>query len=366
MLERITMPGIELPRLYIAENKKDAELAREKGVPFIMWKHGKELLLKTLLLPTMKKLFPHIDWKSVHPDVKVRSINVETPGKLEDPIDLDDVPEEVEDWHADDSRYVPMEGDTIERTSDFSNSKREFSGDGRYHAARTELDVYAYIGDLSSQVNLDVLQKLSLMPSFIGDIMDCIKRNVVAGTIWSEGYNKKKGACVGNYDRTGQLKNLIIVDISCSIPIGIAATMLCLVDTLRTQVCADLIITGGKSRFYPYGCDLPTAQEIRNTIPRAQECVEFYAILKKHIAGNHYGHVISFGDNDSPARVARWEHEDDEYAKSNEILANTIVEEVHNYHTRSRDRTGYVEWCFRLAKKPLEHFDCSWCHVIDR
>lgn len=370
MLQRITLPGIELPRLYMAENKNDAEIAREKGIPYIVWRQGKDSLLKTLLLPTLKKMFPHIKWNNMIGIPKTRSVIVNVKGNTISPIDEDIIPDDVEDWHASgdiDSTY--NEDDIVDKTVDIAENKREIYSDGRSNDPVEELDVYAYLGDLSSQVNLEVLQELKLMPSFIGDIMDCIKKNVIAGTLWSDGYNKKKGACVGNYDRAGQLKNLIIVDISHSIPIGIAATMLCLIDTLRTQVCADLIITGGKSRFYPYGSDLPTAQGIRNTIPRSQECVEFYAILKKHIRGNHYGHVISFGDDDCPARIARWKfttEEADNFLKDNEFLEGTVVEEVHNYHTFKRGRTGYVEWCFHLAKTPKESFDNTWCHFISK
>lgn len=192
--------------------------------------------------------------------------------------------------------------------------------------------------------------------------MDCIKTNVVTGTLWSEGWNKKKGAALGNFDRTGELRNLIIVDISGSIPIGISSTMLTLIDTLRSQVHADLIITGSKSRFYPYEGELPSPQEIRNTIDRGNEAKEFYAILRDHIAGHHYGHVISFGDNDCPAHHVYYL---DSKMQEEPFMAGTIVEHVHHYHVHSHCHdTGYALWTNNLASKPLKSHDNSWCSVI--
>lgn len=373
MLERVTMPGIELPRLYIAENKADAELAMKKGVPFIRWKQGKELLISLLLMPTLKKMFPHILWDRVTEVPKSRSIIVETPsdGRTDRTITLDKDFHAGEDHHDGGSFMPNLDEDQVyEESAVYADDYRQFTNNGEYCRSYEQVDLSVHIGDLSSQVNLDILQNLKLMPKFIGDIMDCIKTNVVAGTMWSEGWNKKKAAPLGNFDRTGELRNLIIVDISASIPIGISSTMLTLIDTLRTQVHADLIVTGGKSRYYPYEKELPTPQEIRNTIPRSNEAYEFCAILRDHVAGHHYGHVISFGDNDCPAN---WLETDVRRGKKDELgcefvevpmLQSTIVEEVHHYHVSQLRDTGYALWTNDLPHKPKVEHDCKWCRVI--
>lgn len=370
MLERVTMQGIELPRLYIAENKADVDLAMKNGLPFVRWKQGKEKLISLMLMPVLKKMFPHILWNKVHNVPKSRSIIVETPssGSTDMEIELDPSFKSGTD-HADGGSIMPDEGETYTVNAIHASDFRQFGNDGSIAGDNYErIDLSVHVGDLSSQVNLDVLQNLKLMPQFIGDIMDCIKTNVVAGTLWSEGWNKKKGAALGNYDRTGQLRNLIIVDISGSIPIGISSTMLMLVDTLRSQVHADLIITGSKSRYYPYEGELPTPQEIRNTIARGNEAKEFLAILRDHIVGHHWGHVISFGDNDCPAN---WVGHDFRMGTSfkdvNPQMAGTTVEHVHHYHVeRWGKKTGYALWCHDLAKKPDVSFDTSWCNVISR
>ena len=65
MLQRVMLDGIELPRLYIAENKSDAELAMSKGIPFIRWTRGQDELIKILLRPVLEQMFPHISWNAV-------------------------------------------------------------------------------------------------------------------------------------------------------------------------------------------------------------------------------------------------------------------------------------------------------------
>lgn len=365
MLERVTMPGIEFPRLYIAENREDVRLARENGVPFVRWRHGKDKLIALMLMPVLKKMFPYIDWNRVSNAPKSKSIIVERPlsSNKEFYIEIEDDFHAAKYHHSDES-YIPnMKDDEVFNVDvGYSNDYREFTGDGPTESIHEKVDLSVHVGDLSSQVNLDVLQNLKLMPKFIGDIMDCIKTNIVAGTLWNEGWNKKKGAAVGNFDRTGELRNLIIVDISGSIPIGISSTMLTLIDTLRSQVHADLIITGSKSRFYPYEGELPNPQEIRNTIFRNNEAKEFYAILRDHIAGHHYGHVISFGDDDCPANHVRFLSKEE---GQKPFMAGTIVEHVHHYHVHSCDRdTGYALWTNELANEPLKSYDTSWCSVI--
>jgi hypothetical protein len=231
-----------------------------------------------------------------------------------------------------------------------------------------KLDISDYVGDMTSYVDLEVLQKLRLMPAFIGDILDCVRINVGSGLHWREGYNKRLGLAVGRFNASGQLPNLVILDVSGSIPRGISATMIALIDTLRTQLSADLIITGSNSRFYPMGSELPSPQEIRNQFGYGNESYDFFSILTKNIRGKHYGHVFSFGDNDTP------DYQHFKYAKQYS-LEGTRVEHVHHYHTGIThrrcegvdERTGYAKWCHLLGgTEPTASFDTSWCRVIDK
>lgn len=379
MLQRVMIDGIELPRLYIAENKSDAELAMSKGIPFIRWTQGQDMLIKILLRPVLERMFPDIKWTKVlgrrrrfRTEVTItENVGSELHDQAELGIRLDKDGEVIKKNEGDEVEGMPMrdvyedEDGMLVESSGASGDERLFYGGGGDVIVTHNLDIEDYVGDLSSCVNIEVLQRLKLMPAFIGDILDCIKINIGSGMRWREGYNKRLGIPVGRFDSAGQLPNLIILDVSGSIPRGISATMIALIDTLRTQLSADLIITSTHSRFYPMGSDLPSPQRIRDIFGYGNEAIDFFGILSNDIRGHHYGHVFSFGDNDSPDYYCR------RGAKPN--LEGTLVEHVHHYHTGTtawcgeRDlKTGYAKWCHMLSKHPLEDYDTSWCEVIER
>lgn len=385
MLQRVMLDGIELPRLYIAENRSDAELAKDKGIPFIRWSKGQDELIRILLRPVLEQMFPHIKWSKVlGPKRRFR-----TQVEVYDTIDPDkpDLIDEVgridgshaldpgKSWHPDGlAEAVPYDGaivddDEITELSVATTGERTFSGGGLM-VMEHKLDLADYVGDMSSYVNIEVLQRLRLMPAFIGDILDCVKLNVGSGMYWREGYNKRLGLTVGRFNASGQLPNLVILDVSGSIPRGISATMISLIDTLRTQLSADLIITSTCSRFYPMGTELPDPQTLRNQFGYGNESSDFFGILTKYVRGRHYGHVFSFGDNDTPD-YRLFKDYPDEYS-----LEGAKVEHVHHYHTGSwveyntkynKDKdakTGYAKWCHMLATQPSVDLDTSWCKVI--
>ena len=381
MLQRLTMDGIELPRLYIAENKRDADLAMSKGIPFIRWTRGQDELIRILLRPVLEKMFPDIKWNSVlGPKRRFKTIvemseHVEDKGpdqldivdRLDDIGDFDEgtsktwKPGDVIDNGYMESVMIDEDGNLTE-VSGSSKDERLFYSEGSDMMVVHKLGLQDYAGDLSSCVNLEVLQRLHLMPAFIGDILDCIKLNIGTGLYWREGYNKRLGIPVGRFDASRQLPNLIILDVSGSIPRGISATMIALIDTLRTQLSADLIITSTRSRFYPMGTELPDPQTLRNQFGYGNESYDFFGILNTHIRGKHYGHVFSFGDNDTPMYDVYFE----DRCMS---LVGTKVEFVHHYHTgrwgtSNIQKTGYAKWCHMLASKPRDEYDTNWCKVI--
>ena len=377
MLKRVTYPGIELPRLYIAENETDVKLARENGLPFVRWNLGNDELIKSLLRPVVEKMFPHIDWRKVlGPRQNFRTnVYITHPEEREQPTAINHKKVIVEkDTEEEDTETIKEECSEVDDEIDAEDIEEEDASvpdSFRYHDGGSKMvvmervSIKKYMGDLSSSVNLDVLQSLKLMPKFIGDILDCIRVNKTASVLWSEGYNKKHAACIGNFNRSNQLPNLIIIDVSGSIPRGISATMIALADTLRSQLEADLIITGSNSRFYGRTDKLPSPQEIRNMFGFGNESYDFMSILTKEIQGKNYGHVFSFGDFDSPNYSLL--NCSTEYS-----ISGTTVKKVHHYHTgcapyRSRDntlKTGYGYWCHLLGKQPDVEYNTDWCNVI--
>ena len=357
MIQRVSLNGIKLPRLYIAENGEDVAMAQANGIPYIKWNQGQDALIKQLLRPTLEELFPHIMWdKVLGTKKKFRTmVNIVEPDA--DPITC---------VAPHDNIYMEDEDGTHMETSSISTNERLFRNSEANEDTYVErLPIEEYAGDLTSCVNIDVLQRLRLMPQFIGDILDCVKTNIGSGMYWREGYNKRRALPVGRYDAARQRPNLIILDVSGSIPRGISATMITLIDTLRTQLSADLIITSSISKFYPMGSELPSPQEIRNNFGYGNESWGFFDVLSRFIRGKHYGHVFSFGDADTPDYTIFNNKYDPDWC-----LAGTQVDFVHHYHTGKwyshfdEKQTGYAKWCHHLGNEPESEFDTSWCKVI--
>lgn len=380
MLKKVEIDGIKLPRLYIAENARDAEVAMANGVPYIKWTKGQEELVKILLRPVLEKMFPHIKWDKVLGRRKKFSTHVHVCHEHDDAPDqlelMSTVDEEAENLYRprssepielndseDTMSYEDMtvdENGIVYEDSYLTEEERTFDVTNGITSSYDKMSVFDYMGDMSSYVNIEMLQRLRLMPAFIGDILDCVKLNLGSGMYWREGYNKKLGLLNGRFDASRQLPNLVILDVSGSIPRGISATMIALIDTLRTQLSADLIITSSISMFYPMGSELPSPQTLRNQFGYGNEANMFFDIMAKNISGKHYGHVFSFGDNDTPSYF--------NYDRKNfPSMCGTKVEFVHHYHTWSEDDpTGYAKWCHMLADEPEVEHDSTWCDFIRR
>lgn len=329
MLERLTIPGVpdnRVPRLYVATTDQEVRLAKDNGLPYVRWSAGAKDLIVQVLRPVLEKKFPYIKWSKVlgrRKSVSTCIVHV-SGGEVEQDAEQ---PAHCED----------------QCIADIATSERSFTGS--VAGNQKTLSISEYLDDASSYVNIESLQQLKLLPSFLGDIVDNIKKNLVAPLHWQEGWNKKKRCCLGNYHGEHQLPNLIIIDVSSSIPRGISATMLILADTLRSQVQADLIITGGISLYFKYGEELPTPDEIRRRVPAMNERKMYAAIVKGKLR-KQYGHIISFGDNDNPG----------------EIYTDVRCKVLHHYHTwKPKTQTGYAQ-CFHAEK---EVYDNTWCKILE-
>ncbi len=367
MLKRVELPGVTLPRMYLASSKEDVAVAKKNGLPYVRWKWGMEEFLKILMRPVLEDLFPHIKWNKVlgpRRAFKTRVMICDGGEK--------DMPNQNPGFELKKSEPpspASDEGDEVhEEVASVAEDERVFKGTPT-RVSYTPQSIETYVGDLGSSVNVEVLQQLKMLPKFLGDITDCVRTNLFNRGYWTEGYNKKLGVPVGRFGRSSQLKNLIILDVSGSIPRGISATMISLIDTLRSEVEADLIITASRSAWCPLGCELPDPDTIRNSFGYGNESYQFFEILRDHVSGRKLGHVISFGDTDTP----------DYSDKGFSLACDTSVEEVRHYHTgrflpknldagsakcRKLARTGYAKWCHTLVKEPREVYDLDWCDVL--
>lgn len=358
-MHQLRVGSLPLPKLYVVDNKLDVEKCKANGIPYIVWHGSDEKLAKIVLFPTLKKLFPYINWaKQLGINSNHKNLKVMMPG------DPEDMERKAVDMTGDDH----IESDALEDdncVSGIADDYRTFSNKGVVGDNKM-LKLTDYAGDMTDVVNIEELQALHMLPAFLDDIATCVRKNIYSMEWW-EGYNKKRRAPVGNFNHGNEADNLIILDVSASIPRGIAMTMLTLIDTLRTAANADLIITSNISKYYPLGTELPSPEDLRKEFGPGNEARMFNDILRKHIKGRTFGNVISFGDNDCPSN--RCYNNDDKELTSMD-MTGTKINKVWNYHTGhgydwgNRKTTGYARWCTELCNAESEEFNTNWCNVI--
>ncbi len=355
------IPGVNLPEIYLAEDKEQARLARKHGLPWIKLPNGwtVEMLAKAFLYNWLCREFPAIDWDDV--------LGIDKPGhkaKIATKITV----------HVPYTRDV---GDGIDGGIDGGMDVTEggyretIDGGFKQDVDFGKVDLMQYVGtEWEHDVNMIGLQSIGIMPTFMADITTAIRKNLMS-VAWMDGWNKKLGAPLGKPGYASQAPNLMVLDVSGSIPGGVALTMVKLIDTLREQADADLIITGKRSWWYPVGSELPSPDELAGKIGGANEVIEFQKILEDNVYGKHWGNLVVFGDNDAPSDY-RFEcsHDPNERnaaEKSKDIMSSgTVFDNVLAFHTGCGDKLpGYGKFA-RLASPnvPIQ-YSHDWIRDVD-
>jgi len=365
-MHKLRCDGLPLPELYVCDNREDAITLSESGLPFVRTTLPDVKILKLILFNTLRNKFPYIDWQKVLDVTPAEVDNMFVEGGknfgervVEGEVTRDEETTDVKDKLKGLEPHV--------HSSDVATEWREFNADGSQDLKSHGIRIEDYCSDVENYVNIEVLQSLGFLPRFLSDVADAIRMNIYDQVMWRECYNKKLGCCVGSFDVGYDAPNLIILDISGSIPGGISATMLQLIDSMRVQASADLIITGSNSMFWENGEELPSPEWIRNRIGFGNEAVEFARILRDRVAGRHLGNVISFGDYDTPGEFAGYRFKEafgKEFDDFVDVMAGTQVDRVMHYHTHRKDETGYARWVKQLCPDVQEEFDTSWCRCM--
>lgn len=382
-MRRLSYPGIKLPCVYVTNDDAEVVMLRESGMPFIRTSDDNDRVVLCVLYHWLRARFPHIDWRrQLGLGMTVRSYMVHVPGRTASRVEAEGTMRRIEEAEGDLDLPYDEADDTIdddldltddetldeenvmESGHDVADEEREFCNDGYHEEVRDAMvGLEEFCADELSHVNVDQLQALGFLPAFMSDIADAIRTNLTTSMRWRDGWNKRLGCALGDFSVGTKAPNLIILDISGSIPSGISATMLELIDSLRSQAEADLIVTGGSSYYWPASAELPTPGWIRANVGCNNEAVMFYRILRERLAGRHFGNVISFGDNDCPVDFAHYQgQEPDEDA-----AMGITVDRVMHFHTWSANtRTGYAKWVRDANPDVEEVFDTSWCKCMER
>lgn len=211
-----------------------------------------------------------------------------------------------------------------------------------------ETEISDYLVDISYQVDIEYLKNLNILPTWFTDIETAVKENILNSIVYNPSlYNKKLDLCSGGVDLTTPEKNLIIIDISSSIPRSISEAILLLSKTMSSQFYADLLITGSKSTLYDYTeIDSLDVQKVYSDNGMDNDQVWFKDLVSNTY--RKYNTVICFGDNHSASM--KWKNEFNQGTKDIKIetgkkLCKWEVKQIMSFHTTSdTELAGYADW----------------------
>ena len=135
--------GIPIPTVYVCENKREADDAKHYGLPYIIRPKGytDEMLVACVMYRTLVKKFPHINWnKFFGRNMGESTIIIKVPGD------------------KDAKAHRESSGDS--NVADIATDERVFSSGLEDECDYAERKLDEYIGDMSSKVNIEQLQKL--------------------------------------------------------------------------------------------------------------------------------------------------------------------------------------------------------------
>lgn len=205
-------------------------------------------------------------------------------------------------------------------------------------------------------VNFDKLTELKVLPSWLEDLKASIETNIIDEVTFNPNiYNKQIGLNVGGAFIKHNKKNLLILDVSSSMPNGVVKTITNLAKLMSKRFYADVIITGGQSYFYDYE-NVQNIDIVKEAAKagRNNEGVMYKQILKNN---KEYNTVISFGDDDYPGYFIS--NKFNEFEECN--FKCEILYSLHTKGNKTENITGYAK-CLKPSNKTIIVKD--WINTI--
>lgn len=317
MIQKITSKRVELPVVYLVETKEDFD-ELPKGLPYIIGTKAELGFITTflefqVLLKSCQKTLLPIKWL-----------------------------------------------DCLTRIGFGTSQVRDYkvSSGGTYHASSTGSSNYNLAMDdfITDQyfVDFERLSELKILPVWLDDLKTAIETNIIDEVTFDPtAFNKQLGMNVGASGVKHNLKNLLILDISSSMPKSVVLTITNLAKLMSKKFYADVILTGVRSYLIDYD-DVPNT-DIVGAVKEyggGNEGEMYVKIIKEP---RSYNTVISFGDNDSP-----------NYYFDKGDKCNFKVETLYSLHTegnRTNNITGYAK-CFKPTKPAIIVKD--WVNTISK
>ena len=226
-----------------------------------------------------------------------------------------------------------------------------------------------FIKDSAAIVNIEKLKDLNVFPIWLENIENAISTNIHNFATYNDNmYNKKLEGMYGAIDLKSPNRNLIIIDISGSIPKAVSSTCLTLSKNLSEAFYADILITGSKSTLYTY----ENLHELNiETIYDENGMDNDQVFFKRLITSEekYYQTVICFGDNHTWRQT--WSNTYNRNTKSISLedginMSKWKCNKLINFHTSNKyygteHIAGYGD-CF--SHKEVEHIE-DWVKYLD-
>lgn len=302
---------IPLPIVYLVADKNELDLL-PMGIPFIIgdeayYNYYVELFELKVLYDSFKKTGLSMDWNGL---LKDKGFNINPVG--------------------------PAKSSDCTSTSEY-------------------IEPTSVLKDTSYIIEFEVIKNLGLLPTWFTDIENAIQENILNSVTYNPNlYTKKLGFVAGDVELNSPEKNLIIIDISGSIPRSISTNMLLLSKTMATLFYADLLITGSKTTLYEYNeVGLLNVEKIYKENGTDNDQLGFIKLISTY---RKYNNVISFGDDDYPGY--NWFNQYNNGTRKitvseGKAINKWQVNKVYSFHTHEKLReTGYTQWFDRTT---IEH-----------
>jgi hypothetical protein len=228
------------------------------------------------------------------------------------------------------------------------NSGGTFEGSGV--GAREEIPVEKFVED-QYLVSFDKLTELKILPTWLDDLRAAVETNIIDEVTFNPfAYNKQLGMNVGSAGMKHNAKNLLILDVSGSMPRGVVKTITNLAKLMSKKFYADIMLTSGRTIIIDYDkVQESDIIELARQSGSGNEGVMYRALVKENRV---YNTVISFGDDDNPGYYSEGKEE-----------CNFKVTTLYSLHTngnRTSNVTGYARW----FKPEKTHIVKDWITTI--
>ncbi len=226
-----------------------------------------------------------------------------------------------------------------------------------------------FLKDSVAIVHLDVLKKLNILPVWLDTIEETVRTNLHNFVSFNAAtYNKKLDGMYGGIEVMSPPRNLIINDISGSIPKSVSSTILAFTKTLAETFYADVLITGSKSTLYEY-------ENLHNfnvdAVYSENGMDNDQAYFKKLVTDStrKYNAAIVFGDNHHPGQI--WSNEynkrtrpiSDEDGKK---LCKWEIAKVLSFHTDTTTKKKYLAGYARWFSPMKTEYISDWITYLNK